>query len=329
MIRLYFGQFATERRPILLAYACGLGENPEGGYVFVAPGALDELRRRAADAFTVVESIDDAAVAVYPHNYTPSAEAQAFAREAEAAGKPCLFFRNTDRPEPADLDHGVVFQESIFASRQRPCEQAHPAAIEDLLRGETLSIRPKEARPKVSFRGFPGTGRAKELLRLLVGGREAFLGSYVRRVANEVCQRSKLLDSQIELLEFNRSQLDDRQSLREAYRKSLIESDYVLAMRGAGNWSYRFYETLSAGRIPVFVNTDAALPLADTIPWRRHVVWVELDDLKRLPQKIKAFHDRLSNEEFEQLQRDNRQLWLEQLEPIAFWRTQLPAMSSA
>src|SRR5690606_37188550 len=84
-------------------------------------------------------------------------------------------------------------------------------------------------------------------------------------------------------------------------------------MRGGGNFSVRFYEALAMGRIPVFINTDSSLPFDDRIDWKKHVVWVDRKDWKRAGEKVADFHSRLSNEEFEILQVENRKLWEEKL----------------
>ena len=36
----------------------------------------------------------------------------------------------------------------------------------------------------------------------------------------------------------------------------MLASPYILCVRGAGNYSARFYEALALGRIPVLVNTS-------------------------------------------------------------------------
>ena len=56
---------------------------------------------------------------------------------------------------------------------------------------------------------------------------------------------------------------DAQLQARTGYVENLVASDYVLCARGAGNFSYRLYETLSCGRIPVFVDTDCVLPHED------------------------------------------------------------------
>jgi hypothetical protein len=97
------------------------------------------------------------------------------------------------------------------------------------------------------------------------------------------------------------------------YYDNIASSDYVLCVRGAGNFSVRFYETLMMGKIPIFVNTDCLLPFEDQINWKKHVVWVEWKDRKKVAQIVSDFHKHLSNEDFIQLQLDNRKLWKERL----------------
>src|SRR5262245_47773859 len=49
--------------------------------------------------------------------------------------------------------------------------------------------------------------------------------------------------------------------IRTEYIQNILESDYVLCVRGNGNFSFRFFETMSLGRTPVLIDTDCVLPL--------------------------------------------------------------------
>jgi hypothetical protein len=98
----------------------------------------------------------------------------------------------------------------------------------------------------------------------------------------------------------------------------MLNTDYMLCIRGAGNFSIRFYEALSAGRIPLLINTRCALPFDDRIDWRRHCVIVEERDLSRAATILADFHASLSFEQFRKLQAENRRLWEEWLEPLSF-----------
>jgi hypothetical protein len=87
-----------------------------------------------------------------------------------------------------------------------------------------------------------------------------------------------------------------------------------------GNYSIRFYETLSCGRIPVFVNTDCVLPFEEWIDWKSYCVWVEAHEVARAAEKVAEFHDGLSDAEFRDRQRACRQLWLDWLSPLGFFK---------
>jgi hypothetical protein len=56
------------------------------------------------------------------------------------------------------------------------------------------------------------------------------------------------------------------------FRENMKEAHFNICNRGKGNFSMRFYQTLSAGRIPILLNTDMVLPLADVIPWNSIIV---------------------------------------------------------
>ncbi len=94
-----------------------------------------------------------------------------------------------------------------------------------------------------------------------------------------------------------------------AFYKNIRESDYVVCMRGAGNFSNRFYETLAMGRIPVFVNTNCILPLEDMVSWKNHVVWVEYKEREKIAEKIISFHSQLNEQKMNALFENNRRLW--------------------
>jgi hypothetical protein len=82
-----------------------------------------------------------------------------------------------------------------------------------------------------------------------------------------------------------------------------------LCVRGGGNFSLRLYETLLMGRIPIFINTDCLLPPDDSINWKQHVVWVEWEDRRKVPEVVSSIHAGISEDTFVGMQRANRELW--------------------
>ena len=107
--------------------------------------------------------------------------------------------------------------------------------------------------------------------------------------------------------------------MRREYVQNMVDSDYVLCARGGGNFSYRLYETLSCGRIPVFVDTDCVLPLESAIDWKGTCVWVDESDLNEIGSRVAAFHAALTPAEFADRQRACRRLWETHLSPQGFF----------
>lgn len=102
---------------------------------------------------------------------------------------------------------------------------------------------------------------------------------------------------------------DPYHSTRLEFVNNIIDSDYTVCVRGGGNFSVRFYETLALGRIPIFVNTDCVLPFDEMINYKEYMVWVEEDELAFINQKILDFHNSLNQTKFNELQRACRNLW--------------------
>jgi len=73
--------------------------------------------------------------------------------------------------------------------------------------------------------------------------------------------------------------------MRLEFLQNMIGSDYVFCCRGAGNFSYRLYEALCCGRIPVFIDTDCVLPYDFMIDWKKYFVWVDQSELPLIAEK--------------------------------------------
>lgn len=140
----------------------------------------------------------------------------------------------------------------------------------------------------------------------------------------DVIKRSKVLTANfIERKKYRAGvvSLSDRKTTELEFYNNMLDSNYVVCIRGAGNFSVRLYETLAMGRIPVFINTDCILPLPEDINWNKHAVWVEFNELDKLEEKVFEFHSKLSENEFKNLQISNRKIWEEKLTLKGFFKT--------
>jgi len=79
--------------------------------------------------------------------------------------------------------------------------------------------------------------------------------------------------------------------LRKSYLLSLNKARLVLVPGGnkTGVIRYRLYETMAAGRVPVFWNDDSVLPLADKIDWGRCIVKLSESTLPHCGHHLEAW----------------------------------------
>jgi hypothetical protein len=58
---------------------------------------------------------------------------------------------------------------------------------------------------------------------------------------------------------------------QEGYHHTFVQAfsqtPYFICAAGFGNYSFRLYEVLKDGRIPVYIDTDELLPCCDVLPW--------------------------------------------------------------
>jgi hypothetical protein len=105
--------------------------------------------------------------------------------------------------------------------------------------------------------------------------------------------------------------------LRRQFLNNLTNNAYALCVRGTDNYSWRFYEALSLGRIPIVIDTDCVLPWEEQIPWERLILRVPSTCLTELPDRLWQWHSSFSPSEFQQLQLELRSVF-ERLKPANF-----------
>jgi hypothetical protein len=302
-------------------------------------GRFDRLAREGRDLVELVP-LEEADVAVLAAPWELVREdagarerALHFIARAGAAGRQTIVFFNHDDDRPLELDGAIVFRTSLYRSRRRPYEFGLPAWSEDFLeryRDGKLPLRKKSPRPVVGFCGaaIEPTSRLAGLRRSVSWVlRRPVRDPGVRAVALRRLRESPLVDTNFVVrssfwggaLAGDESS-ERMQTARREYEQNIVDSDYVLCARGAGNFSYRLYETLSCGRIPVFVDTDCVLPVEDEIDWRALCVWVDARRVDTIAESVRSFHERLWPEAFVELQRRARATWEELLSPLGFVR---------
>jgi hypothetical protein len=234
----------------------------------------------------------------------------------------------------------VLLQCTVYRSRRLPHEYAMPPFHGDRLHtylDGALRVRRKSGKPVLSFCGQAAPSRLRQQgrsLRLWGRRRAHELGlrkwpppPFEHTVLRQRCLDAARASSDIatNLVIRDRYQggtdlSDPMHPLRLEFIGNLVDSDYALCVRGAGNWSLRFYEALCLGRIPVLIDTDCMLPFEDVIDWKRLCVWIPATQLATLGQRIHEFHDALSDGDFVALQHECRQVWQTYLSVDGFYR---------
>ncbi len=84
---------------------------------------------------------------------------------------------------------------------------------------------------------------------------------------------------------------------REIFIESLSKSKMVLSARGGGLSSYRFFEAMSAGRVPILLADDWELPCKDLIDWDKCMIQIPEAEAKRAGPFLADYLSKTTNHE--------------------------------
>ncbi|MBD2072863.1 exostosin family protein [Phormidium sp. FACHB-592] len=261
-----------------------------------------------------------------------------FAEKVQQAGKPLIIFFGSDRSDEAVcIENTYIFRHSYYRSRQQPKNFVWPSFCEDLVEhylNGSLPIREKSNKPVIGFSGCikskSVTNQLKKLAyyghMLLHHQRLGFppiQGHILRSKLLALFEHSPLVATNFDVYDrmvfLTEKNMETRHKHRTEFVENIVNSDYVICPRGAGNYSNRLFETLCCGRIPILINTDCALPYDFALDWKKYCVWVEESEVSQIAKKVSQFHQRLSPEEFIELQQQCRKMWKEWLSSEGFY----------
>jgi len=304
-------------------------------------GRFEAFCGEAHDFLQLVEMPGEADVFVFPFDigYLKKnlALVHSFQQVAHSYGKKLLVFYNNDDADPIHLEHAIIFRTSFYKSSRYPNEYALPGWSADFLEsyaGGQLQDRPKEQKPTVGYCGYidytnPVSRIAKAVRRRLVKlqqkrGHESESGSALRGKVIRLLKNAESVNTNFIIRDGfwggNSGSSGNKVALRREFAANILGSDYALAARGAGNFSYRLYEVVSCGRIPLFINTDCVLPYEEVIDWKKKFIWIEDKQVDEVESRIRAFHDSLDASEYLYRQHEMRKLYEEWLSPSGFFK---------
>lgn len=281
-----------------------------------------EFLQQGRSLFTLTESPDEADWFLPPSGWQQGGSPQALRMDdlARRHGKPLLVFFCSDSSEEVPLDNAIVYRTSMNRSTKRSHEQAWPIWTCDVLcsYGDgSVAERPWTLRPSIGYCGYVDYRNSFEWahrrLRNRISRSMQLRGEAVRAVLASPRIRSRMI-----LRRCFGGDATPRE--REQFARNLLSSDYALVARGNGNFSFRLYEAMSAGTIPVFIDTDCCLPFDDVIPYRDLFVWVPEHEVSRIADFVMDYHLRLDDHSFNERRRAIRDIYDRFLSPLGFHR---------
>ena len=102
---------------------------------------------------------------------------------------------------------------------------------------------------------------------------------------------------------WNEPDASKRQEIRNSFLKICAQSRFVLCPRGFGENSFRFFETISLGRIPIIISDSVEMPFEDIIDYDEFSFRIGEDDLREISSIVK-----LDDRKYAQMQQKGREI---------------------
>ncbi len=188
------------------------------------------------------------------------------------------------------------------------------------VKGKKFEIRKWKPKPTISFMGYvPKLGPGSLFGENIQGLTRPIKSSvYLNRKLS--ARRLEKLTTAFEVKLTKRSSFTayisnpNLKKYLDEYNSELNHADYILCPRGAANTSMRFYESLSAGRTPVLVDSGGSLPQIKTKNfWSSNIVTVGLfrDWTKQI---LDDWLELSKSDAYEVRQIENSHIFLEELD---------------
>jgi hypothetical protein len=231
----------------------------------------------------------------------------------------------------------VIFFQTSGRKSQKPLNVfGLPAFCNDVLAyldTNVIQLRTKQNTPSVSFQGLSAplklsfrdnlANSFNKNFKVILGNRQIPIyypdGYLIRRQAMLNLKSNKAIKCDF-VTNATKENFATEQEYKLSFIQNMLSCDYGLCVRGFGNYSYRLYEVLSMGRIPVFVNTDCILPFEGFVQWGSHMLEVQESELNDIDKKLLEYHASIHPDDFLQKQLDNRNLWEEYLSFSGFFK---------
>jgi len=283
--------------------------------------------------YRIVEDSSEADYVLLPYSYwfllrEDPKLVSLYEKEARSLGKPLLIDAIGDSAKEINIPNSVVLRYASYRKKLKENDVIVPVFADDLLvahKDGAFTAKEKSEKPTVGFSGWSSFSfftlprpyiRNAHLLLLGIFFpqlRARTKGIFLRKKILSILKKSQLVTPNLLERESYSGNIKTAKgnvnTLREEFVNNILESDYTLCVRGDANQSTRFFETLSLGRIPLFVDTDIPLPLEDKINYREFCVFIDYRDINRIDKIVADFHKKVTPERFTSMQKRAREVF--------------------
>lgn len=168
--------------------------------------------------------------------------------------------------------------------------------------------------PFVSRRGVTDGSRAPDLLYSFVGAAKSKLRGRLLRLPCGNC----LLEDTSSLDMYNRFD-EEIEAAKMRYADILCRSKFVLCPRGAGTSSFRMYETMKAGRVPVVISDQWIEPQGPE--WEQAIIRVPERSVESIPSLLREYEA-----DWESRAKAARDAWLAYFSPEVIFHRAVEAL---
>jgi hypothetical protein len=332
MIRFYFTE-KISKIPIFVFFGPNL--NPNNQNLFQKVSVMGENRY-----YTEVMNPQNSDFIVIPYNFYSLKNYPDYIVKcqdiAKRYGKKLLIFAYGDSDRNISIDNSVIVRSSQYRYKLALNEIIMPAIVEDI--SGQISYRSKSGpKPLIGFVGRSGFSniqqRIKYSIRLLY---MLFLSTFIRtkklhiqglfyrrKCISTLKKSHNLILSIIERKSYSghKKTIEVAPEIaRKEFIDNIVNSDFSLSIKGDGNYSLRFYEILSAGRVPLFIDTDCPLPLEDIINYDEFILRIDYKNINNVDKIVSEFYRNLSEETYFKMQKSARYAFENYLSTDSFFR---------
>ncbi len=337
MIKIFIGKLLTFSYLPLLYPNLGLQTKK------TTPFIEEAFKYYKSPVLQLEKNIESADYILVPHNYFLIQGQKEYLQEYVALShkynKKIILFAYGDSDRAVNIPNSIIFRTSQYGYKKSNNEIMMPAYAEDLSGYRNIKFRSKSDKPVIGFCGWGDFKNNKQEIKANLKNALLNIKKYIspdkhlethksgllfRRQAIKNLQSSFLVKTNFIIRKsysghINTLELPPEKA-REEYINNLFNSDFILSVKGNGNFSYRFYEALSLGRIPLFINTDCVLPLEDTVNYKDFILVVDYKNINKIDSVVSDFYGKLSNEGFIIMQKRAREAFERYLRIDSFFK---------